>query len=169
MNLLNDIYIENLSVICNPSILGINSVHDKLKNFSYHLCSSKIYGVLSKLGGGAWALSYMLSGKVKQKSGYVFSNDNIILGHEKLKLQSCYVGDIIYNRSKFGLKYYPTVKQLLEENVVLTKQSIERIMDALELSPSRMDRPLHLISNERWNASVAIGLAQGKTIFCFPY
>ena len=43
------------------------------------------------------------------------------------------------------------------------------MIEQLELSPSRIDRPMNQISNERWNASVAIGLARRKSLFCFPF
>lgn len=85
-----------------------------------------------------------------------------------MKQQCSYVGDIIYNRSFFGIKKYPTVNQLLHHNVVLPNSVIQNLVTQLELSPSRIDRPLQYISNERWNASVAIGLALGKSVFCFP-
>ncbi|MDQ0058608.1 hypothetical protein [Paenibacillus harenae] len=67
------------------------------------------------------------------------------------------------------MKYYPTVQQLLEEDPKLSEEAVRSAVEELELSPSRMNRPLHYISNERWNATVAIGLAHGKSIFCFPY
>jgi ABC-type glutathione transport system ATPase component len=161
--------LKNVSVRCKPSILGIDSKVDKLINFSHNFCNSTVYGVISNPGEGAGALSYTLAGKAKLSSGDIVAGDNEKWDMKRLRQHSCYVGDILYKRNKWGLKYYPTVEQLLEEDVVLPKPSINNLVEQLELSPTRMNRPLHLISNERWNATVAIGLAQGKSIFCFPF
>ncbi|WP_337099313.1 hypothetical protein [Paenibacillus sp. YIM B09110] len=169
MKLLKSIKLENINIKCKPRIVGVDAHWDRLTDFNYHFSSSKVYGVVSKPGNGAWALSYLLAGRVKQDSGYVFANKGSMLIQAQLKQSSCYVGDIIYRRNRFGMKYYPTVRQLLEEDPKMKEEAIRSVVEELELSTSRMDRPLHQISNERWNATVAIGLAQGKSIFCFPY
>jgi hypothetical protein len=43
------------------------------------------------------------------------------------------------------------------------------LMAQFGLSRSRYNRPLRHLSGEAWRASCAIGVANGKTIFCFPY
>lgn len=168
MNSINIVKVQNVCIDCKPGIFGMDSKKDKLEHFSYTFDSSKVYGIVNKSGSGAWALSYMLAGKARHKKGDIFFSDTIALGQDQLQQKSCYVGDIFYKRNRLGMKYYPPVQQLLEEKIVLSKDAIKKLVDELELSPSRMDRSLQHISNERWNASVAIGLAQGKSIFCFP-
>ncbi|WP_019911902.1 hypothetical protein [Paenibacillus sp. HW567] len=61
-----------------------------------------------------------------------------------------------------------TVRQQLEMGTA-EKHAIDTLVEYLELAPSRLDRDLSHISNERWNASVAIGLAHEKQVFCFPW
>lgn len=169
MKLVESIELKNINVQCKPRIFGVDAHWDQLTHFNYRLSSSKVYGVVSKPGAGAWVLSYLLAGQVKQDSGYIFANNGSLLTQAQLKQSSCYVGDIIYRRNRFGIKYYPTVRQLLEEDPKMNEEAVQSVVEELELSSSRLDRPLHQVSNERWNATVAIGLAQGKSIFCFPY
>lgn len=169
MKVIHSIELKNIYVQCKPRISGIDEQRDRLTHFNYRFCSTKVYGVVSKTGTGPWALSYLLAGQVKQDSGSIVANDDSELSQTQLMQSSCYVGDITYRRNRFGMKYYPTVRQLLEEDPTLSEEAIWNVVEELELSPSRMDRPLHQISNERWNATVAIGLSQGKSVFCFPY
>jgi len=61
-----------------------------------------------------------------------------------------------------------TIREQLESSLS-SRYSVDELMDLFELAPSRMDRTIKFISNERWNASTAIGLANGKRIFCFPW
>lgn len=48
-------------------------------------------------------------------------------------------------------------------------QSEAEIIERFKLTSERYHRPMRQLSHEAWRASCAIGLAQGKKIFCFPY
>ncbi|GAB6988155.1 hypothetical protein [Paenibacillus pini] len=61
-----------------------------------------------------------------------------------------------------------TIREQLER-ATSNHFSMSELIYLLELSPSRLDREMKHISNERWNASIAIGMGQGKRIFCFPW
>lgn len=61
-----------------------------------------------------------------------------------------------------------TIREQLE-SAASSNYSVSELVDLFGLAPTRMDRVMRYISNERWNASTAIGLTYGKRIFCFPW
>jgi len=168
MDFIDKIILEDVSLKCAPRMHNINSMVDSLDSFSFVFNAPKVYSVINKDRDGAWALSYLLAGRVRSDKGRVCYSDGSPLDRKQLFKHGAYVGEIPYKRSILGKKKYLTVESLLFENSVRSKSEVLEIAEALELSPTRLKRPLHQISNERWNASVAIGLSQGKTVFCFP-
>lgn len=65
MNVINNITLKRVSVICKPKMFGIQAQRDKLVNYSHTFVASKVYGIVSRPGRGAWALSYLVAGKVQ--------------------------------------------------------------------------------------------------------
>ncbi len=60
---------------------------------------------------------------------------------------------------RYGLAHTPNPRYRSEAEVI----------DRFHLSPERITRPIKWLSSEAWRASCAIGLVNGKTVFCFPY
>lgn len=158
--------LEDVSISCKPRILNFESRKDSLKHFSYRFTSGKTYALVNNIGEGGWALSCLLSGREQRYSGGIAIDGNKIERGE-LSAYGWYVGEGIQSKVPFYKKGM-TVREQLESGTS-KEHSVEELIDAFELAPSRLDREIKHISNERWNASIAIGLAHEKQVFCFPW
>lgn len=156
----------DLSCSCQPFLHNFNTWTETLSNFSYSFFPGKVYSVIGEPGKGGWALSYLLAGKVRNYGGDIFVNSKI--GNlQLLKKVGWQVGEGIQEKPLSRFFRQRTIREQLvscNEN----GYTEEGLIEAFELSPSRLDRKIKYISNERWNASSAIGLGLGKQVFCFP-
>lgn len=164
---LEHLELKDVSITCKPSIMNFSSWEDSLKHFSFTFTSSHVYAIVSESGSGGWALSYLLSGKSKAYTGKIFKDGNLIRYHW-LQENGWYVGEGLPQKRILRPWKELTICQQLESGVT-SAFSVSELMEAFELTPDRMDREMKYSSNERWNASCAIGIAHGKLIFCFPW
>ncbi|WP_405116037.1 hypothetical protein MHH28_14510 [Paenibacillus sp. FSL K6-1217] len=158
--------LEDVSISCKPTMLNFESKKDSLKHFSYRFTSGKTYAIENNIGEGGWALSYLLSGREQRYSGDIIIDGNKI-ERDKLNIYGWYVGEGIQSKVPLYKKSL-TVREQLELGTS-KRHGVKDLIDAFELAPSRLDREIKHISNERWNASIAIGLAHEKQVFCFPW
>lgn len=166
MNQLTEVSLENISAYCKPYIFNMDPMPDKLSSFSYSFKEAHVYGIISQPGGGAWALSYLLAGRVRKYSGTIIMNGEKANGG-LLESNSVYVGEGLQAGRWIWSINRKTILEQLEEGD--SSYSVGELIELLDLSDSRMDRSIQYISNERWNASVAIGLAHSRQLFCFPW
>ncbi|GIO86407.1 hypothetical protein J25TS5_33390 [Paenibacillus faecis] len=167
MQQLKNVELVDITLRCRPKMHNFDSWRENISHFSYEFMPGKIYAIVSQPGGGGWALSYLLSAKVSNYTGRIFINQE--MAHSKdLLSYGWYIGEGVRAKNNFGLVRKLTVREQLI-SCELSAFTIEKLVDLFELSPSRLDRELKYISNERWNASAAIGLAHGKQIYCFPW
>ncbi|WP_084783439.1 ATP-binding cassette domain-containing protein [Paenibacillus sp. FJAT-26967] len=164
---IESVQVNNLTVLCDPKLFNYGQMRDHCEQFTYEFNSGKIYGVIGECGSGGWALSYCLSGKVKAQHGEIVINQSRVDQNQIINYGS-YVGEGTSSRMFFKER---TVRQQIKQGLERrnSKYTFQEIVDLFELSSSRLNRSLRYISNERWNASIAIGLANGKSIFCFPW
>ncbi|WP_138751237.1 hypothetical protein [Paenibacillus sinopodophylli] len=166
MDKLSEVSLENISVHCKPYILNIKAMRDEINSFSYTFKEGHVYGVISQPGNGAWAISYLLAGRVKKYSGIIKINGEIA-NSKLLGSNSIHIGEGLNPKRWLIVDSKKTIRQQLEEGD--SSYSINDLIALLDLAPSRLDRSIKYISNERWNASVAIGLAHSKHVYCFPW
>jgi ABC-type glutathione transport system ATPase component len=165
---------------------------DSIKDFNLTIESGKIYGLVGSLGTGGWLLSHLLSGRDPQ----FFNNLELVDSHitidglpannKLLKSISCYIGEGVaeipykkYNSypSKLTLKLrkIKTVAEQILEGItrstnMLSLQEIANLFELTDINESgRIYRPLEFNSGERWRASLAIGFAFQKKLFCAPW
>jgi len=165
--LTNAIKISNLGFSGNIKLKSGVLIYETLIHVShtFHYGSSVL--INGDLGKGGWALSWILGGALKQQQGIITDNkDNFSL--EDRRLQSWLVRDDI---SKTGLFRADTVKNQIRYGLIRYKSpfSEEEIIRTFYLTPERYNRPLHQLGNEAWRASLAIGIANGRKVFCFPF
>lgn len=97
--------------------------------------------------------------------------DNNLVNVKDLKRYTCYVGEDAGLRKWGGLKPMTVAEQIqygVKKGYSFCN-SIEGIKLQFELSSGRFNRPIKYCSGERWRASMAIGYALGKRIYCFPW
>ncbi|MBW7475184.1 hypothetical protein K0T92_10535 [Paenibacillus oenotherae] len=164
---IHSISVKNLNISCTATIFNMRSIKEEIAGFTYSFIPGKVYGLIGKAGMGAWAISYVLAGNSSAYSGSISIN-GIEADTTILRENGWYVGEQLKRRGLLGMSKSLSVLQELERGKQ-NAESINNWIQQLELSPTRLNRPIENISNERWNASVAIGLAQGKSLFCFPW
>ncbi|ULO04869.1 ATP-binding cassette domain-containing protein [Paenibacillus sp. 19GGS1-52] len=166
MKIISAIDLEDVSVTCKPLMFNFESRKDKLEHFSYQFMPGKTYAIVSDPGKGGSALSYLMSGRANRYYGKISIDGNKI-DNIQMGSYGWYIGDEVHSNASL-FKKSMTVREQLEMGTS-ELHTVDKLIETFELAPSRLDRSMKHISNERWNASVAIGLAHEKQVFCFPW
>lgn len=141
---------------------------EAIHNFSSEFVFGKSYLLNAPLGQGAWLLARIISGELKQQAGTILLNGEIYTPEQRRHDSWLVRYDEV---KRFGFLLQSVKKQIrfgLRHTKNQFSSSEKDFMRAFNLSPERYDRLLRQFSGEGWRASCAIGLANGKTIFCFP-
>lgn len=164
------VQITNVTTIGDPELAEYGKMKDMCNNFTFQFLGGKSYGIICECGAGGWGLSYALSGKGDIIEGQLLINRNQV-NKQFLMKYGWYVGDDFVGKGAFGRIKRFSIRQQITNGLKQSKTDLtmEQICSMLELSDSRLDRDILSISNERWNASVAIGLAHNRKLFCFPW
>lgn len=167
--ILEKIILKNFSVggTCNLFHHGIPKETLIPNDFEFY--AGNLYGIIAEFGGGGAALSCGLTGNAK----YFFEGKIYI--DDKEEMLSCivknswYVGyDIYGSRNPLRRK---TIKEQIKAGVQATHCELDAdtIQNMFCVSDQRVGRSIKKVSGERWKASIAIGYAYGKKIFCYPW
>lgn len=160
---------ENVSGGFDCNLENYGGMRDTLGHFNYQF-KPGVYLIEGECATGGWALSMILTGKYKMFEGKIFLND-VDVTYKQLEQSSCYVGTDAKLKKGFGLGAL-TVKEQIEYGVskgLSFSTNVEEIKEKFALSDERFNRGIRYISGERWRASMAIGYALGKKIYCFPW
>lgn len=129
----------------------------------------KIYGIVCEYGGGGEAVSLLLTNEVPLKQEKVFIDDSEA-NPADIEMLGWYVGKKICRN--FIIKKEMSVRQLLE-NAIKKYNRYEKMEDIIEefhLSPDKLHYGLSRNCEwQMWRASLAVGYASNKKIFCFPW
>jgi hypothetical protein len=151
-------YSSKLSFPLNGKIM------ENVENYSQDFYFGKCYCIKGKLGEGGWIISELLSGRKGYKG--IIEINNRECDVSELRSISYRIG--VAKRNIFGRKL--SVRIELQEAIKKGKKYTERnILEMFHLDERRISRNLDQLSAERWRASMAIGYALGKKVFCFPW
>lgn len=100
--------------------------------------------------------------------GQILLNDQPISEKVQKKL-GCYIGENEYNWYGSPLSVKSRLLKSLSSTNKYGLNTLEKYIQRFNLIPERLNRSLDKYSNERYQASLAIGSSQGKEIFCFPW
>lgn len=166
---MNKLTINNLSFDGFIDFSLIGKKRDVINDFSTSFDFGKCYCIDSDLGNGSWALSWIVSGKVKQGKGFV-SIDGNILNTKKRKKNSQCVG--IDGHGFIMLKKKTIENQILEglrRTNFKNAKDVLSVAEMFKLNKLKLDRILRHVSAMRFKASMAIGHAFDKKVYCFPW
>lgn len=145
------------------------SMRDVISPIDYKL-KPGIYIFEGECATGGWALSTLLTGQNKLSSGSISINDREL---QQIQLQriGCYVGQEPKIKKWFGTTEMTVSEQIFYgvSHGLSYSNSVLYIKNIFHLSDERFNRKWKYISGERWRASIAVGYAMGKSIYCFPW
>lgn len=122
------------------------------------------------MGGGGWALSWIIAGMVKPETGTILLDDIKRSARDLRREIWCVRRSEI---KKFGLFGNQQVSAQIRHGLKTVQEqylpSEDEIIQRFRLTKERYNRSHRALSSEGWSASCAIGLANGKKIFCFPH
>ncbi len=164
---INELSIYELDALCDCSLFNYGTMRDYCNKFTYKFINGGIYGIIGEFGAGGWALSYTISGMSTKYEGSIMINDNVVSSREL-----CYVGECMRVNGLLGQKKMTVLEQIklgIKAGKCPDALTSNNVIDLFKLSKERVGRRIEYTSGERWKASVAIGYANGKKVFCFPW
>jgi len=142
---------------------------ESFMEINYTFVGGHTYGFISDFGCGSWGLVTCLGGRCKAPTGEVIL-DGRAVDCSELSNYSCFISEKVFegiNTADNLLSTKESVEKALRiSNLPYSTQEIKAMFN---LSDGRFERNLNYVSGEIWTISVAIGFAQGKEIFCFPW
>jgi ABC-type Na+ transport system ATPase subunit NatA len=149
---------------------ALDLVTERLDSFSYEFSFRKSYLLACDVGEGGWALSRIIGGLLEPNDGVIKRNDVLYPAHQRRKDVWCVRHSEI---KRFGLFRNRSLKSQIQHGLRTVSdqylKSEAEIINRFYLTPERYNRLLRQFSSEGWSASCAIGIANGKKIFCFPH
>ena len=170
------IVIDNFTVGGKCNLFHHGVVQDFLENKCFEFHSGNLYGLIAEFGNGGAAFSCGLTGNTNFYEGKVYIDDKEKSIND-LKKESWYIGDDLYeykSKGLFGCKPIlkkKTIKEQIEHGISNKNREMDfyTIQREFDISNERINRNIEFVSGERWKASAAIGFANGKQIFCYPW
>lgn len=159
---------------CNLFHYGI--VQDCLQKKNFEFSMGNLYGIIGEFGEGGAALSCGMTGNTGFYEGKIYI-DGIERNIKDIVDISWYIGNDLYNyrtniflcnKSRINKN---TIKKQIEYGISCKKTNTDflTIQKMFNISVERVDRNIKFVGYERWKASAAIGYANGKKIFCYPW
>ena len=128
----------------------------------------KIYGIICEPRQGGDALSCFMSNQISWENEEMYF-DEVQVNPSDIGEISWYMGKPIY--SKGIIKREISVRKALNKAISQYHryENINDIIEEFGLQERRLDYGLSNYSYERWRASLAIGYASYKVVYCFPW
>lgn len=166
MKILN---LKNVSFYEQVEFPIIGKIYDIVDNFSTEFIFGKVYCINGNLSDGGWGLSWVIAGNNDEEKGTIKIDNKVYNQQQRVEI-ACSVGLGIKKEKSFSRDTIRgQIREGLKNNRSAHFKDDNELIELLHLSPERLDRGIESLSNERWRASIAIGLANGKKIYCFPW
>lgn len=176
VEILEKIKLSNISFGGECNLFHYGIVHDCLQINDFEFFTGNLYGIIGEFGTGGAALSCGITGNTKFYEGKIYFDDKEKEIEDLVNI-SWYIGNDLYqyrtsgffcNKPKINKK---TIKEQIEYGVrcKLIDRDFTTIQKMFKISSERVERNISFVSGERWKASAAIGYANGKRIFCYPW
>ena len=150
-----------------------NSFDERIIDYTddkvFHFEKGKIYGIVCESGGGGEAVSQLLTNEVSRDEERIYFDD-VEVDSQTVQRAGWYMGKTLYSGKM--IKREISIRKAL--NYAVNKyhkyESIEEIIQDFGLTPGILDYGLSKSCNwEKWRASLAIGYASDRIIYCFPW
>lgn len=156
---------EKMMHVCNH--IGETYI-DNIHCSEFVFKKGKVYGLVGEHGSGGESISSLLTGRINLDNNIIYLDDSK-LGEGVIQNYSWYVGKT--ECAKGLIRKEISVKKALE---IALKQyhcytSVDDVVADFHLSSGRLNYELSKYSGERLRASLAIGYASNRRIYCFPW
>ena len=176
--------------ICHSITVSCREIFNPL---TYKFETGKVYCITTKEHNSlaSWALASALGGRMEEDYNGTIYLDGIVVNQRALQEKACFVADdrvllpkyeitekfnvynFDYNRFLVNEHFddrCACAKDIIERALAESKSdhSLESIKQKFKLSDERLVRDIRFVSNEIWLISIAIGYAEGRSIFIFP-
>ena len=130
--------------------------------------SGKCYGIIGESGSGGEVIASILSGNIYLKEQKIYV-DSMKLDKKNIQKYGWYVGKKEY--SKGIMKHEISVKKALNSAIMKYHKfdTLEEAMEMFHLKKELIEYKIYQYGWEKLRASLAIGYANNKKIFCFPW
>lgn len=164
---------EKVKVVTKEGFINVcNHLDEKFIDFindnEFTFERGKIYGLIGEHGSGGEIISSLLSGRTDLNGNTVYFDDVKV---SDVSIQNCgwYVGKAEY--AKGLIKRELSVKKAIGKAIKNSHryEVVNEVVEDFHLTPDRLDYKLSDYSGERLRASLAIGYASNKVIYCFPW
>lgn len=139
-----------------------------INNNEFTFEKGKIYGLIGEHGSGGEIISSLLSGRIKLNENVIYFDD-VKVNETSIQDSGWYVGK---NEYAAGIiKKEMSAKKAINSaiNKYHRYENINEIIEDFHLTSGRLNYELSKYSGERMRVSLAIGYANNKTIYCFPW
>ena len=168
---ISDVNVHNEGYVdCKSSFYSCNDILSASER--YNFCHG-VNRLIGDIDSGIWAISYLMSmyGCAPKRDFVLFAPLEIVVNGFVLTLDqfteySCYM-DKVYPLFSTKLSIINLVSKGLKKSK--TGYSVEEIREIFKISEDRFQLPLKKVGNEIFKAMAAIGFANGKQVFCFPW
>lgn len=165
--------LEKIKLITKQRVERIKNSFNEIQNDyiidkSFVFEKGKIYGIIGEHGEGGELISSLMSGRIPIEKEVIYYDD--------IKIDSSNIGDIGWyvGKSEYSegiIKKEICVKKALKNAIKRYQRykSIDEIIEDFHLTPDKLEYTLSKYSGEKWRASLAIGYACKKEVYCFSW
>ena len=143
--------------------------HDYICKNTYEFGKGKIYGIICEYGGGGEGISLLLSGIIPSNKEKIYI-DGMEADTSDIKEIGWYLGNILY--SEGIIKKEISTKKALEYAIKRYNRysNINNVIEEFNLTSDKLDYGFSRNCEwEMWRASLAVGYASEKLVYCFPW
>lgn len=160
--------VKNFSVFTFSRSCKVGTVYNSCNRFS-NLFSAGIYWLQGEIDAGGWAFAYTLTSSDKKTSVLMDETEYIFKG-KPVSLKNLqndhawYLGEYDKSRRK-------TVRALVEQGLQKSRlpYSADDIRQMFRIDEQRFERNTRQVGFELFSCRAAIGFANGKDIYTFPW
>ena len=156
---------------CYDSVLG--RFWTTCDEFNYDFTPG-VYALTGQFDDGGWAFAYALTNECAKKQ-LIDQEAEFYIRGQRTTLQelSKHVQNLGFSHPKkwSDRMYRNTVHERIEKGIKKTGLSwtAEEVRQMFRIDPERFERNIRFVGFEAQKCNAAIGLVNGKKIFCFPY
>ena len=165
--------LERIKLVMKNGIMHVNNhIGEKyielLSDSEFSFEKGTIYGVIGESGAGGETISSLLSGRIISDNAGIYY-DNIKADNKDIQSKGWYVGKVEYSDGIFQRDI--SVKQAINKAIRRYNryENINEVIQEFGLTQGRVEYKLSKYSGERLRASLAIGYASNKIVYCFPW